>query len=78
MLQTQQLIQAFPLSEEKRKAIMSVSHEVMLRLIACLDQADYVVAQVQAAKDQLRDKGVETNAAGSAAQLPAVVDLRQR
>ncbi len=76
--QTSNLVMAFALSEEKRQAIIGISHELMLRLIACLDQADQVVAQVQAGKDELGTKGVAFNAAGTAAQLPAVVDLRLR
>ena len=75
--QTSNLVQAFPLPEEKRKAIIEISHEVMLRLIACLDQADYIVAQVEAGKKELLEKGVVFNEGGTATQLPAVVDLRQ-
>lgn len=76
--QTTELVKAFPLCEEKRQAIIKVSHEVMLRLIACLEEAEQVVAQVQAGKDELDKKGITFNPGRTAAQLPAVIDLRRR
>lgn len=76
--QTSALVAAFPLSEQKRQAAIRISHEVMLRLITCLDQAEPIQAQVRSAQEALRDAGVKFNPAGTAAQLPAVLDLRQR
>jgi hypothetical protein len=56
---------------------MTISHDVMLQLVTCLDHSDHIVAQVSAGRQELISQGVEFSPSGSAIQLPAVVDLRQ-
>lgn len=75
MIQTADLVQAFPLDEAKKKEIIDISHDVMLKLVACLDEAEPVIQAVEEGKASIA-RGIKTNAAGTAMQLPAVEDLR--
>lgn len=75
MIQTADLVQAFPLDEAKKKEIIEISHDVMLKLIACLDEAEPIIKAVEQGKATIAS-GVKTNPAGTAMQLPAVTDLR--
>jgi len=78
MLQTTELVQAFPISEDTRKALAGVSHSVMLKLVACLDSSEPVLQQVAQGKAQLDSGEMPVSTGGAALQLPAVLDLRAR
>jgi len=78
MLQTADLVGAFPLSEEGRRAVAQISHDVMLKLIACLDAAEPVMEQVTAGSRRILAGDIQVGPSGQVIQIPAVVDFRTR
>jgi hypothetical protein len=76
-LQTNDLLQAFNLSEQTKKGIGDVSFNVMTRLIALEDVRERVRNQVDAAKKSILESGVQTQSGDRFAQLPAVMNLQQ-
>jgi hypothetical protein len=78
MLQTSELAQAFPISEDTRKALAGVSHYVMLKLVACFDLAEPIRQQVAEGKAQIDSGDMPISTGSAALQLPAVVDLRAK
>ena len=77
MIQTGDLVNAFLLDEAKKQAILGVSHDVMLKLSACLDDAEPIIKAVEEGKATIAD-GVRANPGGTAMELPGVRDLRTR
>lgn len=75
MLQTIELMQPFQLGPKTREDLTRVSRDLMLRLMGCLDRSEPIIAQVTQSKQALAVHGVEIQAGGGAANLPAVVDL---
>lgn len=78
MLQTAELASAFPLPESAKKDLAEISHDVMLKLIACLDAAEPIIAQVAAGAEKIRAGDIPIGSGGQSIQLPAVVDLRAK
>ena len=78
MIQTADLVGAFPLDEPKRKELIGISHDVMLKLVACLDSAEPIIQQTVEGRDKVTRGDMPVGAGGQAIQLPAVVDLRAR
>jgi hypothetical protein len=77
VLQTRDLIQAFPLSEEKRLAILDVSLAVQRRLLACQEIADGITREVDEGKARAQ-AGLRTQAQGRVVEIPSVLDLQPR
>lgn len=76
MLQTSQLSQAYPLNDQQRKDLIVVSHDVMMRLLACLERFDRINGQVLKGKGQAEQGGIHVQAGGRVATIPAVTELQ--
>lgn len=77
VLQTQGLIQAFPLSDTSRQQVLEVAYNVMRRLIAIEAIRERIVGQVAEGKARILREGLDTQSAGRFATLPVVINIEQ-
>lgn len=66
-----------PFSEEMKNAIIEVGFRVMKRLIVLEDVRGRISKQIDSAKTAIAKDGVQLQAGGQIADVPAVVDLDQ-
>ncbi|KAF0209030.1 MAG: hypothetical protein FD171_671 [Actinobacteria bacterium] len=76
MIQTGELLAPFGLEDPMRDAVMQVSHDLMIRLVACQNRAEHVTTGVDDGKRQLLEHGVDIQGNGLIVTLPCVLDLQ--
>jgi hypothetical protein len=76
ILQTHDLAQAFALTDQQRNDLVSVSHDVMIKLLACLERSERITKQVREGKSRVGRGDLNVQAGGRAITLPAVTELR--
>lgn len=77
VLQTADLVQAFPLSEAQRKKIVDISYAVMEHLVASLDAFERIRDQVRQGQAKVDAGQLRIQASGQVVDLPSVVNLRK-
>jgi hypothetical protein len=75
-IQTAELLQPFPIPEEKKVKAGEVAYRVMNHLVACLDVTKRFEAEISAGEEVVA-KGVTTQAGGQVADLPSILDLQK-
>lgn len=77
VLQTADLIQAFPLTDAQRTTIGEISYKVMENLIACLDAFERIRDQVREGQAKVDAGEIRIQAGGQVIDLPSVPNLRK-
>lgn len=75
VIQTGELIKSFPLSDETREAINSISFDLERRLLACWEIAVKISSDVAAALDAQRKNAFQPQKDERFAEIPAVLGL---
>ena len=76
VLQTSELVQAFPVSEKRREALKQIAHDTMLRLLAAKDAYNHVATQLAEAQARVASQGLDVQAEGRFVSLPAILNLQ--
>jgi hypothetical protein len=77
VIQTQQLMQAFPITNEQREAILGIAFAFQRHLLACEEIGRSVIEEIEVGKERVR-KGLPTQSGGRFVELPSVLDLETR